>query len=228
MNTAWVNCIKSDNTTWEVVEYFCTFFFSQYRDENKYFWILSNSDDMFFFYLFCPDLRPVHTSLGTAGLFQDGTTWAVKRFLIPPGSPMWMTVNSNADFLWGCFIRHQPGLPGGGWAGQASLSPTSSDFCLQLSLQALVSLLLTVPALLAPVLIWALLSSSMLSKEPWKHMEIHCCWTRLTHEKTHVWIQAHFFLHNCQGCDLVSVTNTLYWEALHPQFTPAVNAASWN
>lgn len=150
----------------------------------------------------------------------------------PPQVPRcgcsFVTVNSNSDFLWGCFIRHQPGLPGGGWAGQASLSPISSDFCLQLSLQALVSLLLTVPTLLAPVLIWALLSSSMLSTEPLKHMEIHCCWTRLTREKTHVWIQAHLFLHNCQGCDLVSITNTLYWEALHPQFTLAVNAASWN
>lgn len=98
----------------------------------------------------------------------------------PPGSWCWcsfVTVNSKFDFLWG-FFSHitQVCLPGDGWAGQTNLAPISGHlFCLQHSLQALVSLLLTVLTLLAAVLIWALSPFCVVRAGLLEHIEKDCC-----------------------------------------------------
>lgn len=64
----------------------------------------------------------------------------------PPGSwcelKVWISV--------GILLTHHPGMsPGDGWDGQANLAPISSVFCMLHTLQALVSLLLTILPLLS-------------------------------------------------------------------------------
>lgn len=97
----------------------------------------------------------------------------------PPGSwcgCSFVTVNSKFDSLWGFFsLITQVCLPRDGWAGQTNLAPISGHFCLQHSLQALVSLLLTVLPLLAAVLIWALSPFCVVRAGLLEHIEKHCC-----------------------------------------------------
>lgn len=133
----------------------------------------------------------------------------------PPGSwcelKVWISV--------GILLTHHPGMsPGDGWDSQANLAPISSVFCMLHTLQALVSLLLTILPLLSLSGLVTLLCGER------RAAATHGETLLLNHTGKHSRVNSNSgFLHNCQRCALVSTTATLLWEAFHPQFTPALN-----